>query len=501
MPRRAAVPMQEFRVADANAAYRGVPLDTLMENAGKAVAREARRRLKGRGPRVAVFCGKGNNGGDGFVAARELAAHARVTVVLAEPPQAMDPSGEAARAFAKIAGERSIAKVEWSGAGRRPAKAAGREAELVLDCLLGSGISGPPRRPYDGLIRFLNTLEAPVLAVDVPSGFPFFPAVRPAATVTIEAPKAGMTRANSGAIVAVSIGFPPQAWTHTGPGELLLIPRVKDDADKRARGVLAVVAGGPYSGAPALVALAAHAVGIGLVHVYTPASVADVVRRFDPTLVVHALDGGTLRPDHIPWLADDIASRGCRALAVGPGLGRARETLAAVPLAVRSVPLPQVIDADAIAALKGAPPGNLGRAILTPHAGEFKAFAGRAAGAPDDIAGRTRAAVAAARRARTTLLLKGPTTIITDGTRVKLNDAGVSAMAVGGAGDVLTGIVGALLAKGLAPFDAGRAGAFIAGKAGEAAFEALGHSLKPTDLIAAVPRVMARYLPWWGGKP
>ncbi len=495
------MPVLEFRIADANAAYRGVALDRLMENAGRAVAEKARQRAGGDRPHIVLFCGKGNNGGDGFVAARELAAHARVTVVLAESPDAMAPGGEAARAFKGIAPDAAIAKVAWAKAGAKGVRALCRGADLVLDCLLGSGISGPARAPYKELIQLLNSLDVPVVSVDVPSGFPYAPAVRPERTITIEAPKEGMTRKNSGRIIPVRIGFPPEAWTHTGPGEMLLVPRVSDFAEKRDRGVLAVVAGGPYSGAPALVALAAHAAGIGLVHVYTPESAADVVRRFDPTLVVHALSGDELRPDHIPALVADIGKRRCGAVAVGPGLGRPRVTLAAVDKLVTATRLPLVIDADAIAAAAKAPKGALRRAILTPHGGEFKALTGRTAGAPEDLPARTRGAKAAALSFGTTLLLKGHISVITDGRRVKLNDAGHSAMAVGGAGDVLTGIIGALLAKGLSPFDAGRTGAFIAGKGGEVAFEARGHSLTPTDLIEAVARVFSRYVPWWGGKP
>jgi hydroxyethylthiazole kinase-like uncharacterized protein yjeF len=501
MARRTAVPMLEFRIADANAPYRGVSLERLMESAGKAVAREARKAVKGADPSMVIFCGKGNNGGDGLVAARELAPHARVSVVFAEPASAMSPKGEAARAFSKIADDRQIVKWEWQAAGRARLRPLCNAADLVLDCLLGSGISGPARAPYRELIAFLNSTRAPVMSVDVPSGFPFEPAVHPHSTVTIEAPKEGMTRGNSGRIITVPIGFPRQAWTHTGPGELLLVPRPSDFADKRGRGVLAVVAGGPYSGAPAIVALAAHAAGVGLVHVYTPANVADIVRRFDPTLVVHTLEGDKLTPAHVPRLLEDIAERRCAALALGPGLGRAPATLAAVPMLLVGCKLPTVVDADAVPAARKAPQSALRRTVLTPHAGEYKRLTGASAGDADDLAARTKAATAAARSLHTTVLLKGHVTVITDGRRVKLNDAGTSAMAVGGAGDVLTGIIGSLLAKGLSPYDAARAAAFAAGKAGELAFDTRGHSLKATDLIDALPRVFSRHIPWWGGKP
>ena len=496
-----AVPLVEFRVADANAVYRGVPLEKLMDNAGKAVAREVEKRLKGAQPRVLVLCGKGNNGGDGYVAALHLAKRSRITVVFAEGRNAPDKGGVSASALSALLKDRSIAKIDWSPVARRDVEALGRQADVILDCLLGSGISGPARAPYSDLIALANRLGGLVVAVDVPSGFPFKPQVRPDITVTIEAKKAGMTRANSGTIVPVKIGFPKEAWTHTGPGELQLIPKVADDARKADRGVLAVVAGGPYSGAPALAALAAHACGVGLVHVFTPESVADVVRRFDPTLIVHGLEGKALGPAHVDGLLRSIAERRCGALALGPGLGRAGPTQAAVRLLADKSRLPQVIDADAIAACRTLGGGPLRGSVLTPHAGEFKALTGRTAAGEDDLESRATAAAAAARAFHTTVLLKGHRTLISDGARLKINDAGVSAMAVGGTGDVLTGAVGAMLAKRLSPFDAARVGAFLCGKAGELAFEDLGHSLKPPDIISAIPRVLARHVPWWGGRP
>lgn len=495
------MPLIEFRIADANAAYRGVPLSTLMENAGMAVAAEVGKRVKGGRPRALVVCGKGNNGGDGYVGALELAKRFHVTVVFAEGRGAVDPTGVSAGPLAKLLEDPSVTAVDWDRAGRLLVESAGRHVDVVVDCLLGSGISGPARPPLSDLIALVNRLGRYTVAVDVPSGFPFKPQVRADVTLTIEKKKEGMTRANSGLIVPLKIGFPKEAWTRTGPGELLLIPKVADDARKGDRGILALVAGGPYSGAPALAALAAHACGVGLVQVFTPESVANVVRRFDPTLIVHPLEGKALGSEHVDGLLQSFRRRRCAALALGPGLGRAQGTQEAVRLLARRSGLPSVIDADAIGACRSLKGGPLSHSVLTPHAGEFEALTGRPPPAEDQLAGRSRAASVAARRWATTVLLKGHLTVISDGARLKVNDTGVSAMAVGGTGDVLTGIVGAMLSKGLSPFDAARVGAFLCGKAGEAAFEDLGHSLKPPDIIAKIPRVLARHLAWWGGRP
>lgn len=494
------VPLVEFRIADRNAVYRGVSLDRLMDGAGREVAAFVRR-MRPAPRRVLIVAGKGNNGGDGYAAAVRLPPSMRVTLLMAEGKAAMERGGPAWKALREVREKAAVKRFVWGP--RTKARAAGefRQADVVVDCLLGSGVRGPARPPYDELIRRVNGAEGHVVSVDVPSGFPFEPAVRPRTTLTIESAKEGMTRANSGRILPVKIGFPPEAWTHTGPGELLLIPPVAPHAHKRDRGVLAVVAGGPYSGAPALAALSAYACGAGLVHVFTPESVSDVVRRFDPTLVVHPLKGAALGEEHVPAILRDIQARRCGALAVGPGVGRAQTTLRALRALVRGCPLPAVIDADAIRAV--APLGRraLRHAVLTPHAGEFKAFSGREPGRADDDEARREAAETVARARSTTVLLKGRVTVVTDGRRTKLNDAGAPGMAVGGSGDVLTGATGSLLSKGLAPFDAARAAAFICGKAGELAFEQKGHSMIPPDIIAGVPRVMARYLPWWGGQP
>ncbi len=493
------VPLVDFRIADRNAVYRGVSLDVLMEGAGREVASFVGR-MKPRPGRVLIVAGKGNNGGDGLAAATRLPKSIHATVVMAEGKDSYAKDGPAWKALREVKRRSSIRRIAW---GTANLDRVGREfegADVVLDCLLGSGIKGAARPPYDELIRRVNGARGRVVSVDVPSGFPLKPAVRPHTTLTIETAKTGMTRANCGRIVPIHIGFPAQAWTHTGPGELLLIPPVAPHAHKTDRGVLAVVAGGPYSGAPALVALSAYACGTGVVHVFTPESVSDVVRRFDPTLIVHPLSGDRLIDDHIAGVLKKAKDRRCRAVALGPGLGRAPATMAAVRTLVSQSDLPTVIDADAIHAVARLGKGRLAHAVVTPHAGEFKAFSGSSAGPSHDVPARTRAAESVARRRKTTVLLKGRITVVTDGNRTRLNDAGVPGMAVGGTGDVLTGAVGALMAKGLSPFDAARTAAFICGRAGELAFEDLGHSMMPPDLIRKVPRVMARYLDWWGGR-
>ncbi len=496
----AGVPLVEFRIADRNSVYRGVPSDALMAGAGREVAAFIAR-MRPTPQRVLIVAGKGNNGGDGFAAALRLPKSMRVTVLLAESEEAMAPDGPARQAYGALRREAAVRRLEWSPKTAARAREEVQAADVVVDCLLGSGIRGPARPPYGQLIGLVNRARGHIVSVDVPSGFPFQPSVRPRTTLTIEAAKEGMNRSNSGRIVPVKIGFPPEAWTHTGPGELLLIPPVEPHAHKTDRGVLAIVAGGPYSGAPALAALSAYACGTGMVHVFTPESVADIVRRFDPTLIVHALPGDHLAPEHAPGILKDVGARRCHALAVGPGLGRAAPTLEAVCAVVAGSKLPTVVDADAIRAAARLKGNALRHAVITPHDGEFKAFAGNSPGAATDVEARMAAAKAAARAHRTTVLLKGRVTVVTDGRRAKLNDAGAPGMAVGGSGDVLTGSIGALLAKGLDPYDAARTSAFICGKAGEAAFDDIGHSMTPPDTVRNIPRVLSRYLDWWGGRP
>ncbi len=473
----------EMRVLDRNAQHFGVSILDLMENAGRAVAEAATQDLAAAGKKVLVVCGTGNNGGDGFVAARHLASACKVTVLLARPPDQI-ATDEGRTNFKRLKEVRVLEGLDRS-------EEAMREADLVIDALLGIGIEGPLREPFATLIREMNASGKPILSVDVPSGLGTSPAVRPQVTVTMYDAKEGMTAENSGTIRIADIGIPAQVVRTIGPGEFALYPAPRAESHKGQNGSLLIVAGGPFTGAPALVAMGALGMGADLVHIATPALASQIVAGYSPNFIVHPLLGHRLLNEDVELILD-LATK-ASALAIGPGLGDSPGTLASVRSIVKSVDLPIVFDADAIRAL-GQETTILAkkRAVATPHSREFALLTGKTL--PDAIEERARMVQDAAKALGITVLLKGHVDIVSDGARTKFNYTGNPGMTVGGTGDVLCGAVGGLLSKGAAPFDAARIAAFSNGYAGDLAFKVKSYGLTATDVADNLGRVLAEFV-------
>ena len=476
---RSAIPPEEVKVLDTNASYLGVRTINLMENAGAAVAKYVLSISKP-GSKVAVVCGKGNNGGDGFVAARHLARQIQTDLFLIEPEE-------------KVGSDIARMNLESARECLRPLPhLVTRNYDILVDAMLGIGLQGSPRSPYPRYIKELNDSSKTTVSIDVPSGWPSDIRVEPDATVTFHAPKVGMDRKNSGKIVVADIGIPPDAETYCGPGDFVLLPRRRKDAHKGDSGRVLVIGGGPYTGAPAFTGMAAMRSGVDLTYIATPEASATPVAIYSPNYIVRALEGEILREDHVKELLQ--FSRGMDVVAIGPGLGNAPETTSAIQTIIRSVEKPLVIDADAIGAC-GAKPQILKKrsGVLTPHAGEFKKLTGKTL-PKDDLERRKVMVREAASRLKMTILLKGPVDVISDGSYVKLNRIHNDAMTVGGTGDVLTGVVAGLVAQKATPFAAARIGAFTAGLAGDLAFEEKSYGLLATDVIEKIPFVLRRYL-------
>ena len=473
----------EMRVLDRNAQHFGVSILDLMENAGKAVADTAAREFGISGKRILVVCGTGNNGGDGLVAARLLAKDARVTVLLARTPDQLG-TPEARTNFDRL---KDVPIVE----GLDRSEDVMAQADLIIDALLGIGVSGPLREPFATFIHQMNSAGRPILSVDVPSGLGTEAAVRPIATVALHDTKEGMTEENSGRILVADIGIPPTVARLIGPGEFLLYPRPRTESHKGQNGTLLIVAGGPFTGAPALVALGALGMGVDLVRIATPAIAAGVVAGFSPNFIVHPLVGHRVLREDIE-VVRELAQK-ATALAIGPGLGDSPGSLEAVRAIVKAVDLPMVLDADAIRAA-GMDTTILAKkhAVMTPHSREFQALTGKTL--PAHLDGKAEMARLAARSLGVTILLKGSVDVVTDGAQTKFNYTGNPGMTVGGTGDVLCGAVGGLLAKGATPFDAARLAAFSNGTAGDMAFKEKSYGLTATDVADNLGRVLATYL-------
>ncbi|HVL47056.1 MAG TPA: NAD(P)H-hydrate dehydratase [Candidatus Thermoplasmatota archaeon] len=485
---------RDVAVLDANAEALGVPVAALMENAGRAVADRVAERVA-KGP-LTVVAGPGNNGGDGLVAARLLAARGyRVRVVTPVANGAFrTPLARAAWDALPEAVERVVV------ADATGARAALAGAGVVVDALLGVGLEGALREPARSLVEAVNAAGARVFAVDVPSGLGTPLAVRADETITFHDVKEGLTSATAGRIVVADIGIPREAALYTGPGEAKLYPRPRADQHKGQGGIVLVLGGGPYTGAPAVAGLAALRAGADLAIILTPKRAWPIVAGYSPNLVVRPLNGDDLDfEDPANRVALNMWLKKASSLVVGPGLGLFSVAQRAVHHAMKRAQeesVRVVVDADAISALADRRDLLWPGALVTPHGREFRILTGE--DAPADLDKRAERVRLAAADLNASLLLKAPVDVVSDGVRVKLNRTGHPAMSKGGTGDALAGIAGALLAKGLTPFDAGRLAAWISGKAGERAVAEKSYGVLATDVVEAIPGVLRDAL---GGAP
>ena len=479
-----------------------------MERAGRAVARAAVDIMGGTyGRRAVVVCGKGNNGGDGLVAGRHLARWGvRVAVVAVEA--LADLREPAATNASRLDEAPSIRVLPFSAA------TLARElerADVTIDSIFGMGFRGIPEDEWADAIAGVNASFAPVVAVDIPSGVSGATgavegdAVRADLTVTFGAAKVGsvvLPGAEFAGVVRVAdIGFPedlvrPDTFLME-PGDVAaILPERPIDTHKRATGVLLVVAGSRgMTGAVRLIAEAAGRIGAGLVQVAVPEGILSTVQTelVESTfLPLPQTSAGTIGPASVDIVLERLA--GVDALAIGPGLSTNEETAGFVRDLVRACPVPLVLDADGLNAFAGSAYELADRkadAVLTPHAGEFARLSGVTARELADD--RLRHVRALAATSGGVVLLKGSRTLVatSDGI-VRVNPTGGPVLATAGSGDVLTGVIGGLLARGLDPVDAASAGAYVHGLAGILAGRSLGEGTLASDIAAHVPDAVNR---------
>lgn len=490
----------------------GIPGLTLMENAGRAVADAALRLTEDVPDRpIVVLCGRGNNGGDGFVAARHLRERGRqVQVFLAAARDELSGDAEANLERLEAAGL-SVDVLSDPGPVSQACPAAG----LVVDALLGTGLTGKVRGLPGQLIEAVNECAVRVLAVDVPSGLdadtgePLGLATRAVETVTMGLPKLGLLlypgMNYAGRVIVAQIGFPadlleeaPSVADLIDPEWVrMLLPRREPSAHKGRFGrVLAIAGSVGMTGAACLCAQGALRMGAGLVTVGSPASVNDILEvKLTEAMTVPLPEtyGRTLDTRALALILD--LAEDADVLAIGPGLSREPETAVLVRRLVARVEKPIVLDADGINALADAAvilEGAHAPAVLTPHPGEMARLMGVAA---EKIQSRrAHFAEAAAKRFKATIVLKGARSIIADAGRpLTINPTGNPGMATGGTGDVLTGMVAALIAQGLLPFEAAAAATYLHGLAGDIAASRLGEaSMVAGDVLAALPEAVRR---------
>jgi NAD(P)H-hydrate epimerase len=496
----------------------GVPLPTLMENAGTAVARFCLSWFA-TARQAVVLCGKGNNGGDGFVAARVLAeAGALVQVVLLG--RADKVKGEAAGALRQLREEASSVALHEvvDEAALRALEDVLGGAELIVDAVVGTGFK-PPLRGLAVVAReMIAGVNAPVVAVDLPSGSDADAtaqtaegAYRADAVVTFTAPKMAhvfghLTRATFGPVVVAGIGSPEEAvvsasglsWAGAAKA---IAEQPRDINSNKGKYGHVLVVGGSYgtAGAPSMASLAALRAGAGLVTAAVPKSSLDLVAGIAPELMMAPLKEGAegeatlenLTPDG-PGAEDGlealIRAKKISVVALGPGLSTRGEASAFARELVAKIKLPMVIDADGLNAFDGraAELNGQGRVmVLTPHPGEMARLAGLTI--KEVEADRIGLARRFATEHQLTLVLKGWRTLVAhpDG-RIAVNTSGNPAMAKGGSGDILTGIVAAMLAQFPCNVaEAIEAAVYLHGLAGDFAACAMDeHTVLATDTVA-----------------
>jgi ADP-dependent NAD(P)H-hydrate dehydratase / NAD(P)H-hydrate epimerase len=515
----------EMRAIDRATSERfGVPSLTLMENAGAAVADYVLSHYASL-QRIVLFCGKGNNGGDGFVAARRLHQQGKkVQVILLADPS--DLRGDAAIMFGKL--PNTTIAVHFAEELRSDRVRRSMQADLYLDAILGTGFKPPVSGLYADAIAIINASLVPVIAVDIPSGADADAmgpqagtTARADAIVTFTAPRPAhaFSRMTTGPTAVADIGSPQQAIVSALQLNLitsldlaaLIAPRPAE-SNKGSYGHVLVVGGSVgKGGAAAMAGSAILRAGAGLSTVATPRSVLSTVAGFQPELMTEPLpetDVGTISTtaqERIEELA-----KGKSVLAIGPGISRNPQTSQLVRSLVVKLRTPMVVDADGLNAFEGRTEELNGKGrtlVITPHPGEMARLAA------STIANVQKDRVGVARKFAAEhdliVVLKGHRTLVVrpDG-EAWVNMTGNPGMATGGTGDILTGMTAGMIAQNIGnPFAAVLAAVHLHGLAGDAMRERLGeHSLIATDLLRGLPEAFRRTqsaanekLVFWGG--
>lgn len=468
----------EMGIVDANAAALGVSQKQLMESSGHALARVVRD-IADPDDEIAVVAGRGNNGGDAIAAVRFLEAYTVDVTLLGRPENIRS----------------DIASENWDAllaAGYEPETVRDSTAvslsgpDIILDAMLGTGITGSLREPAATAAQAINDSSATVVSVDVPSGLDAETgtladnAVDSDHIVTFHDTKPGLDALDADVTVA-DIGIPAAAELFVESGDLQRLAR-DPRSHKGDHGEVLVIGGGPYVGAPALAGQAALRAGADLVRVCCPTAVAHEVQGYSEDLILRPVEGREFEPGHVGPVMEFAAEHDT--IVVGPGLGDSDGALETVQAILEAYDGTAVVDADA---LRVVPDLDTAATLLcTPHQGELARMGGPEA---EDWRERQDRLAEFAATLGHTVLVKGQYDIVSDGNRTRVNRTGNPGMTVGGTGDVLAGVAGAFAAR-LGPVDAGGLAAYVTGRAGDSVAETRGSGLLASDLLDAIPEAM-----------
>ncbi|MCP3677695.1 MAG: NAD(P)H-hydrate dehydratase [Deltaproteobacteria bacterium] len=491
----------------------GIREIVLMENAGRGVADIAARYIRGSNRRISILAGKGNNGGDGFVAARHLSNRGfDVTVLLLVNPS-------------DVRGNPKVNKHIWERMGGKTGTvrtarelksvlSSLKHSALIVDAIFGTGLSATVRGHYAKVIDTINDLSVPVVAVDIPSGLNASTgavmghAIKAEVTATMVLPKIGLVTHPgvdyAGVVEVVDIGMPreltddesiPWDLVDGGMAGGMVRPRM-GDAHKGSCGHSLVLAGSPgKTGAAYMTAIGALRSGAGLVTLGVPESLHAIMEAKTTEVMTAPLPetaSHTVGSD--AFCAVTELMEGKDAVVIGPGLGVNSEVRGLVVRLIEESPIPLIIDADGLNVIAGHL-SVLRRAkapvIVTPHPGEMARLLGKAVAYVQG--NRVGVATDFAKKHKVTLVLKGARTVTAgvDGA-VFFNTTGNSGMATAGTGDILSGVIGALVGQGYDPIDAAVAGVYLHGLAGDRVAEARGAiGMVATDILEEVPPALS----------
>ncbi len=508
-PVRAYITSEEMAALDENCKFFGLSPLQLMENAGAEVTKVVKKkfpdkRISSEGSvKVTIMAGKGNNGGDAFAAARHLRKE-KFDVKIILIGRSKDLRTEETMRNWQILNASGYDTEEITDSSELKAiKTLLNSSDVIIDAIFGTGVSGKIREPEVTAIDLINDANSAfIVAVDVPSGLDSDTgeaekAVRANLTVSFHKAKKGLLNAVDyvGELVVADIGIPDGLEKLAGPGDVRMVLKRKASSHKGDNGRVLIVGGGPFFGAPTLAALASLHAGADWVTIAAPKSVSAIISSLSPNLIVQPLSSEILVEKDVPVVSNLIKKHDV--VVIGMGLGAEAETKKATRMIIEDDASKKVVvDADGFYGLHLPVEIEDKLVIVTPHAGEFSKM---------NIGGKTRSVKVPpedmmeermdfveyfSRLNKVVTLMKGPTDIVSDGVRVKINNKGNAGMTVGGTGDVLAGLVGAFFAITSDSFKAVTAAAFVNGAAGDLALEDKGYGLLATDLIENIPKVI-----------
>lgn len=510
---------EEMAILDNNSEWLGIPKSHLMECAGYAFATKIMNRgYLGIENKAVIFCGTGNNGGDGFVVARHLSSYGVKVLVILVGNSDKIRTKEAQLNWNIIFNnlnysiEVEIVKDSTDLINIGNSIKEDKSYYVIVDGLLGTGIEGKIREPIASAIDLINNIKKleneriTVVSIDVPSGVDpntgavSDKAVKADLVITFHRRKKGLSCSSEHIkeIVEKSIGIPPEANIFVGRGNLLpTLKKRRKDAHKGEFGKILIIGGSKdYSGAPTYASLTGINFGIDLVITYVPEVIVNALRNYSPNMIVRSSKGNWLNTESLDDLTELI--KWADSILIGPGLGIEKETenlLVELLIILKQFKKPFILDADALKLIKnhldlikGLP------VILTPHEGELKIMTGMELPPYNNMVDRSKIIFDLAKKLDITLLVKGPYDYISNRKQIKINKTGCPEMSIGGTGDVLAGLCACFIAIKNDSFQSACSAAFLNGIMGEYCKSNIGDRFTAMDMVKNINNVIRSVL-------